>query len=41
LAYAASRSFAPFHSREAALAFRVMTTTSKPTCLLRRLQHTR
>ena len=31
----------PFHPREAALAFRVTTTTSKPTCLLRRLQHTR
>src|SRR5215470_18938536 len=34
-AYASSRCFAPFHSREAALvAFRVTTTTSKPTCLL-------
>src|SRR5262245_1306458 len=37
---AASRSFAPFHP-QAALAFRVTTTTSKPTCLLGRLQHTR
>ena len=39
-AYASSRSFAPFRPREAALAFRVTTTTSKPTCLLRRPQHT-
>jgi hypothetical protein len=29
------------HASSRALAFRVTTTTSKPTCLLRRLQHTR